>query len=409
MKKTTKNQEIIREEKSIRSRQNKIESPAVVAIEIVDDDTDDDTAITKNTKRTIESSLGYGYQNSLGTSSKPKFEIYKYSQHDIPAYRGPAKNYFSAKNNHRQHHNDNQFQIQKSITYELGTRVHHLPATENDAKNYQDTKSHHEPGITLFTTLDQQGHVGQISEQFPPQVYQSMSSHVPIIVLRVYTNQLGNAENLYPNLPQSHPYSGINSINLQSLLSNYMSTMIHNAPQVYLDPQKNYHQHYDVDDEEVPSGLQTHENYPDDAHTRVIFHKEPKQTKTTESYYQVPTHYNYETQTSAPSYMYITPEVNPSNYYYIETNQPQHQQQQQQQEHHQNYYQQYVYQEPIHNQNIAAEQLYNHHAQSIPQTNVEVLTNEGKGPTYLPIPATPRKVRDNKRNKDGLRKKSSSV
>lgn len=383
MKKTTKNQEVIRHEKSISSSQNRLESPAIIAIEIVDDDADDET-ITKNTKRTIESSLGYGYHNSLGTVSKPKFEIYKYSQHDIPPYRGNVKDYFASKSNHQKIDGD-QFQIQKSIRYDLGTRTQHIPAAHVK----------HQPGITLFTTLDQQGHVGEISEQVPSQAYQahSMSGHVPIIILRVYTNQLANADNLYPNLPQNHPYSGLNSINLQSLLSNYMTSMIHH-PQVYVQqqqqqqplPQEHYHEQYH--EQETHSGLQTHENYPDDAHTRVIFHKQPKQTKSTEVYYTSPAHNNYQAVT--PAYMYITPEVTPSNYYYIE---PAHQVQQQQQHYYQQ--QQYIY-EPVHNtNNVETQQLYNYEPHTVPENKVEVLTHEGKGPTYLPPPT--RKARASKR------------
>lgn len=56
---------------------------AILAIQIIDPSEKTDG---KNSKRTIESSLGYGYQNSIHTP--PKFQIYKYSQHDIPSYRG---------------------------------------------------------------------------------------------------------------------------------------------------------------------------------------------------------------------------------------------------------------------------------------------------------------------------------
>lgn len=358
----------------------------------------------------------------------------------------------------------------------------------NNVKNYQDTKSYHQSGITLFTTLDQQGHVGQITEQFPPQAYQSMSSHVPIIVLRVYTDQLGNAENLYPNLPESHPYVNLNSINLQSLLSNYMQAIVQNTPhayqqqqqqqeqpyqqsqvyqqqqqevyqhpqlyqqqgsyqqseiyqkpiqqqteevhqqqkphqqtetyqqsvlaypqtQLYTQSQKTYLQHYE-DDEKNSSDLETHENYPDDSHTKVIFHKQPKYTKTTigTDNYNIPLQYNYHTQTVAPSYMYVRPEVTTSNYYYVEPNQLQQQQQQeeeQQQQYLQNYYQQYVaYQQQLQNQNNN-----NRYLHTVPQSKVEVLTHEGKGPSYL-HEATTRNVRDNKSNKNNLRKKSQDV
>lgn len=58
------------------------EKKAIIAIQIVDPS---DKTDGKNTKRTIESSLGYGYQ-----ISHPIYQLYKYSQHDIPPYKEPS-------------------------------------------------------------------------------------------------------------------------------------------------------------------------------------------------------------------------------------------------------------------------------------------------------------------------------
>lgn len=68
--------------KSLDSEAAPQEKKAILAIEIVDPSQKTDG---KNAKRTIESSLGYGYQNG---HSQPKYQVYKYSQHDIPPYKG---------------------------------------------------------------------------------------------------------------------------------------------------------------------------------------------------------------------------------------------------------------------------------------------------------------------------------
>ncbi|XP_044254903.1 uncharacterized protein LOC123005287 [Tribolium madens] len=166
-------------------------SPAIIAIEIVDPN---ENKTSKNSKRTIDSSLGYGYQ------APPKFQVYKYSQHDIPPYRGPQETF--------------------------------------------------KPGTTFYSSVDNQGHVGGLSSYLP----QGHEPQVPVIILRVFPSQLADPSAvLHPNLPQTHPLAPVvNSIDVHALLMKYV------------DHQPQY-QHND--------GLLTHENYPKDTHTRVIFHK----------------------------------------------------------------------------------------------------------------------------------------
>ncbi|XP_017054559.1 putative mediator of RNA polymerase II transcription subunit 26 [Drosophila ficusphila] len=93
---------------------------------------DNSTSGGKNSKRTIEGELGYGYSHSGYDYTPPKFMFYPYSQHDIPSgfahpqplpeeqeeQQQPAAQY------HQQHHNPNHEQvtsvtIEPSYSYEL--------------------------------------------------------------------------------------------------------------------------------------------------------------------------------------------------------------------------------------------------------------------------------------------------
>ncbi|GJQ65589.1 hypothetical protein Trydic_g7687 [Trypoxylus dichotomus] len=276
-----------------RSKNSSPASP-ILAIEIVDSN-ENSTEKSKNRKRTAGSQLGYGYQpnNYFGVSSKPKLVYYKYSQ-DIPPYQG--NNYYTNGRSQDVH-------VQKSVQYDLSKVTGHIPHSgqqQSVAQNYQ-------PGTTLFTTFDQNGHINQLTSQIPQQ---SIGQNTPVVYLKIYSNQLSNGA-LYPNLPDSHPYSNINGVNLQSLLSNYLQnayavsgqqvyysqpqyhqpyqTVDHNYQQdYYLTQPIIYHQNYQdqlnqnqyqqyeqpqqVGQTDAADDLPTHENYPDDAHTRVIFH-----------------------------------------------------------------------------------------------------------------------------------------
>lgn len=271
---------------------------AILAIEIVDPN--ENKTSTRNSKRTIESSLGYGYQ-------QPKYEVYKYSQHDIPPYRG-NKNVFSGSSS-----KNSDLLVQKSIAYTLPSQKY----TQVDTGVSQQ----YQPGTRLYSTLDQQGQISQLSTH-APQGYQGL--HVPVVILRVYPNQLTDSgSSLHANLPKSHPLaSNINSLDIQSLLNNYLQNsqlqMYHQQAQVYQQPiyqtqgypQQNYQQQEHAYEYETPAGqsyneepgqsyneepgqsytapqstqsytpsyrenskgeLLTHENYPSNAHTKVIF------------------------------------------------------------------------------------------------------------------------------------------
>lgn len=284
--------------------------PAILAIEILDPN-ENSTSKYKNHKRTVNSEVGYGYQpsNHFGVSDKPKLVYYKYSQHDIPAYKG---------NEYHSIANSQDVNAQRSIEYNSEKNVQY---SSNGEQQHQNFAQYYQPGTMLFTTLDQNGHVNQLTSQEPKQ---HANQNIPVIYLKIYSNQLSNGA-LYPNLPDNHPYSNLNGVNLQSLLNNYLQnayvTNDQNNQDVYAGhPQQNqqlyqavgqnyqqdqnqdyyltqpveYHQGYQDQShqyqyqeyqqpqqvaqvyQEVNSAdnLPTQENYPDDAHTRVIFHSD---------------------------------------------------------------------------------------------------------------------------------------
>ncbi|CAH0561043.1 unnamed protein product [Brassicogethes aeneus] len=233
-----------------KSKHKKVPS-AIVAIEIVDPN--ENKTSSRNKKRTIESSLGYGYQ-------QPKFEVYKYSQHDIPAWKG-SNNLFSGS-----------YTVQKSISYTLPTQKY-TEVNNAPSKMYL-------PGTRLYSTLDQNGHIGQLSQNVPVDTQGGHNPQVPVIILRVLPNQLNDPHgSLHANLPTSHPFAAnINSLDIQSLLSNYLQQgQQAYQQQQYEQPQQQVYQQEQPQAEpgyqyESPkSQLLTHENYPSSAHTRVIF------------------------------------------------------------------------------------------------------------------------------------------
>ncbi|KAF2895130.1 hypothetical protein ILUMI_11044 [Ignelater luminosus] len=233
--------------------------PALVAIEIINDKENSSSTSKNTSKRTIESSLGYGYSHSpFGPEPPKKFVIYKYSQHDIPPYNpsGHAG-------------------LQNSIGYHLGSTSTHIeqqPSLEVKQPVYQapTASQYYNPSATLYTTFNHQGQLGGLSQHIP---YQNVdhTGMVPVIILRVYSNQLVSPDTaLHTNLPQSHPYSGLNNVNLQELLQNYVHNYLQTNAHAY---QRLYHslQGAYAPDEYV-SNLPTSENYPSNLHTRVIFH-----------------------------------------------------------------------------------------------------------------------------------------
>jgi len=286
---------VIKKSKDTTSKKTPIKktklAPAIIAIEIVDPN-DNSTKLGKGRKRTIESSLGYGYQSFFESLPKPpRYEVYKYSQQDIPPIKsGYDYSHIGFSKN------SNSYNIQKSIQYDLGTKTEYR----------QQAQPQYQPG-TLFTTVDQNGHVNPLSSQ-QPQVHGGQM--VPVIVLRVYTNQLGQPGSLHANIPQNHPYYNLNTVDLQNLVAGYyknhqkqQNQYQQEAPQqvsnhYHQQPRQRYEYQQSV---QAPRGyehqqaqaqqpqqhyqqehLQTYENYPDDAHTKVIFRKEqPKRFKIT--------------------------------------------------------------------------------------------------------------------------------
>ncbi|XP_060530654.1 GATA zinc finger domain-containing protein 10 isoform X2 [Cylas formicarius] len=178
--------------------------PAIIAIQIVDPN--ENSTSSKNSKRTIDSSLGYGYQNNILGSSKPRYEVYKYSQHDIPAYQSDTA---------RPALDHPKVQVQKSIQYRLPT------VTE-----YQkDGSDQIQPGTTLFSTINAKGQVGDLSSSLPQSSITYDDRPVPVIILRIYPQQLKDSS-LFANLPRSHPFaSRINNVDLQALLAQYLKQL----------------------------------------------------------------------------------------------------------------------------------------------------------------------------------------
>lgn len=303
-------------------------APAIIAIEIVDPN--ENQTSNKNSKRTIESNLGYGYEGN-----KPaKFEVYKYSQHDIPPYKAPARDPYSKNSG------NHDYDIQKSIDYSVHPQEENPHYHGQSGYSASPTPSasplnqYYQPGQMLYTTLNNQGHLGDLSANAP---YQGNPGNVPVIVLRIHPEQLaGLGGGLYANLPQTHPFaSNINAVDIQSLLANYVQNLLqgqqkqnvyqapdyhgyqgdygysnpgYQAPSQYYQP--NYHQQYQYPyqyqqpqtfpDVSNPQ-LQTFENYPGEGHTKVIFKDGDKSSKSaTPSVSSSPAYKGYSEDVKAP-------------------------------------------------------------------------------------------------------------
>ncbi|XP_018325672.1 adhesive plaque matrix protein isoform X2 [Agrilus planipennis] len=191
----------------------KLPGPAILAIEIVDPNEEDTAEVKREekTKRTIESSLGYG--RSGGVPKSPKFMYYKYSQHDIPSPSSHSK---------------------RSQKIKKGTQVSVVPSkssgySTSPTENSAAASSGHPSGTTLFTTVNSQGQLGTLS---PHLTYQNLGANgpvVPVIILRIYTNQLASPnEAVYPNLPDSDPYAGLNNVNIMEIVQKYLRQIYQN-------------------------------------------------------------------------------------------------------------------------------------------------------------------------------------
>ncbi|KAL1498197.1 hypothetical protein ABEB36_009034 [Hypothenemus hampei] len=193
------------------------QQPAIIAIEIVDPN---ENSTTKQSKRTIETALGYGY-NSY---DKPRYEVYKYSQHDIPPYKGDTLKLYSETN-----HNsvNSPITIQKSVEYTLPT------ITEPVLK----------PGTTLYSSVNTKGETSDLTSSLSKvSGLENNNNPVPVVVLRIYPDQLKDST-IQANLPNNHPFAKvINSINLQTLLLPYIKAA--QGPvtsQAYSTPVNNYY------------------------------------------------------------------------------------------------------------------------------------------------------------------------
>lgn len=294
---------------------------ALIAIQIVNGESSS-SGKGKNSKRTIESSLGYGrYQdnNFVYKSQDGKFEIYPYSQRDIPpSYYPkskhpnveiqPADSYVVGKTHGHGKH-QTQYQQHYSSNYQQQQQPSYH-SYQNSKPSYQDYPN------MLFSTITK-GQIGDVSPHIPTQFIQyPVSDHsgqqlqVPVIILRVYSDQLSHANELYPNLPASNPYASyLNMINLQSLLSQYDPS--HYQQNQYEQPLTQTH-YQEPSHVPLTENFPLSENYPSEAHTKVIippkksnkyYKSSTKLTPSTHGYYKTQTEashgYSYQTQTEA--------------------------------------------------------------------------------------------------------------
>ncbi|KAF7278939.1 hypothetical protein GWI33_007804 [Rhynchophorus ferrugineus] len=195
--------------KNIKGKQGSSEEipsqPAIIAIEIVDPN--ENSTSSTNSKRTIENSLGYGY-NSFGAGNT-KLQVYKYSQHDIPPFKGDSTKLFAPSSGAVNH----DISIQKSLQYTLPTITH-----------YEQTNNVLQPGTTLYSTVNEKGQISGLSSSLSEPSGPNKGP-IPVIVLRIYPDQLKDST-LQANLPDNHPFAKtINSVNIQSLLSHYINAL----------------------------------------------------------------------------------------------------------------------------------------------------------------------------------------
>ncbi|VEN34519.1 unnamed protein product [Callosobruchus maculatus] len=314
-------------EKSLSINSNDPKS-AIIAIQIIDEA--DEKAGGEKSKRTIDSALGHGYQSLGGKVPPPKFMIYKYSQHDIPPYNGPPL-----------------FKQQSSVhvtqNYNSGPPIAHI-----------------QPGMTLFSTINQNGHVGTFSTNLPQGLMlpHAGAAPIPVIILRVLPAQLQEPTgHLYPNIPSSNSFASIiNSLDIKGLLNGIpqpINTGHHGGG--YQAPQPSYSSqtHGGVVNSYLPKGTHSY-------------------SQPVSASLQVGSHHNTYTLPSKPSYIQkVTSGYVPSKavsfmrtdhgYMYQEHQQyPAYKEQQPQQYHQQQYQEQAQY--PTHNQyeeqNYSQEQQY---------------------------------------------------
>ncbi|XP_044730438.1 probable serine/threonine-protein kinase mps1 isoform X2 [Chrysoperla carnea] len=243
---------------------------AIIAIQIINSTAAEGESKPSgsNKKRTIEASLGYGgYQGNN----------FYYKTQD-------------GKKQQQQQQTQNYYYPQQKQQYQ----PHYMTQYPSGNSGYQQSKQEH---TTLFSTINQ-GQISGLSPNIPAQFVQypvtphgsTQQLQIPVIVLRVYSDQLSHSNEIYPNLPASNPYASlINMINLQQLLNGYMQENIaYSAPQSHQVPQiPQASQQYLAspqyeEQQQQQYELPIAENYPKSTHTQVVikpkkqYYKSPK-------------------------------------------------------------------------------------------------------------------------------------
>lgn len=234
-------------------------------------------SITLHTTYSCLSLLGYLlYADNY---DKPRYEVYKYSQHDIPPYKGNTANVFTGS--------QDSVKIEKSVQYTL-------PSVTEQVQETTALK----PGTTLYSSLGSQGQVGGLTSSLSSiSGLEQNQTPVPVIVLRIYPDQLKDST-IQANLPKSHPFANtINSINIQSLLLHYIKAL--QAP-VGTTGQ----QHYTAAVQSTysaPSYTSQTQDYPSPSQGYQTYQTQYQQTEPNPQYYQQPSYYqkpSYQQQTS---------------------------------------------------------------------------------------------------------------
>ncbi|ALC48590.1 CG11380, partial [Drosophila busckii] len=123
---------------------------------------DNSTAANKNSKRTIDGELGYGYAHAGYDYTPPKFMFYPYSQHDIPATESPEAETYAAYSpamdyeespTPPQHQQVTSVTIEPSYSYELKPQTsyetHHQQQEQQQQQHHQQQQPETQPQIDL--------------------------------------------------------------------------------------------------------------------------------------------------------------------------------------------------------------------------------------------------------------------
>ncbi|KAJ6633256.1 hypothetical protein Bhyg_15612 [Pseudolycoriella hygida] len=191
---------------------------------------------SKNHKRTINGDVGYGYQSNQQTQgyyfSKPKYEIYPYSQEDIPPLTPQQQQILQQKYgppNYQPHEVLSSYKNQHYLPQPLHTSV-------------EITPSH---GFEIKETNERYGTYSQ--QNYQPISYQTEPQTGPVIVLRI---------------PGPQKYA----IHLQMLLQQYLEVRaaeyIRFLQEQELQQQHSQaHNYQQYSDEASLHGDQTHQNH----------------------------------------------------------------------------------------------------------------------------------------------------